>query len=52
MEEFEKIKSTAAGIIKGNMNKMNFMKNWKSQIRICLINVRNEFIKWVENFTH
>lgn len=27
------------------------MKSWKAEIRKCLVGVRNEFMKWVDNFT-
>jgi len=51
MEEFERIKQSTADIIKKNNGKMEIMKNWKADIRKCLIQVRNEFIKWVDTFT-
>ena len=51
MEEFEKIKQSTADIIKTNRGKMELMKNWKGEIRKCIITVRNDFIKWVDNIT-
>ena len=31
---------------------MSIMKNWRQEIRKILINVRSEFIQWVDNFTN
>jgi hypothetical protein len=31
---------------------MDIMKRWKNDIRTNLIKVRNEFVNWVDSFTH
>jgi hypothetical protein len=52
MEDFERIKHFTAEQVELNTTKMNVMKNWRQEIRRILINVRSEFIQWVDNFTN
>lgn len=52
MEEFERIKELTADLIKSQSGKVDMMKHWRGEIRKILINVREQFIKWVDNFTH
>jgi hypothetical protein len=52
LEEFDQIKTKTAEIIKNNSKKMDIMKNWKKDIRNTIMKVRNEFVDWVDTFTH
>ena len=52
MEDFERIKHFAAEQVQFSEKKMNIMKNWRQEIRKILINVRNDFIQWIDNFTN
>ena len=51
MEEFERIKELTADLIKSQSGKVDMMRHWRGEIRKILINVREQFIKWVDNFT-
>lgn len=48
MEEFERVKLLSEDIIKVNSKRMNITKIWKSNIRKTLINVRQNFIDWID----
>lgn len=52
LEEFDRIKAYSADVIKSNAPKMDPMRKWKNEIRGNLINVRNEFVSWVDTFTN
>lgn len=52
MEDFERIKHYTAEQVEFSSTKMNIMKNWRQEIRRILINVRSEFIQWVDSFTN
>ncbi len=52
MEQFERIKLLTADIIKSKSEQTQPMKKWKSEIRKCLIGVRDTFIQWIDSFTN
>ena len=52
MEEYERIKRTAAEAITNNNQKMNGMRSWKNEIRKMLMDVRAQFQRWVDIFTN
>eukprot|EP00347_Sterkiella_histriomuscorum_P020526 403337466 len=52
MEDYERIKNLAADVIKENNSSMNLMKQWKAEIRKALMNVREQFLLWIDNMTN
>lgn len=52
MTEYERIKNLASAAIQENFTKMNGMRNWKNEIRHTLMNVRSQFLRWVDHFTN
>ena len=52
MEEFESIKSyTQKAIVENEVNK-SIIKEWKEGIRDTLIQVKEQFVDWIDNFTN
>ena len=52
MEEFESIKSyTQKAIVENEVNK-SIIKEWKEGIRDTLIQVKEQFVEWIDNFTN
>jgi hypothetical protein len=49
MHDYERIKNLTAELI---MNKeTDIMSKWKQEIRAVLMQVRDQFIEWVDTFT-
>jgi hypothetical protein len=48
MEEFERIKQFTEDTIKDNLSKLNIRKQWKHQIRKSIMDVRENFLNWID----
>lgn len=52
MEDFEQIKALTYKSVVENTPAMTLVAQWKSQIRITLVQARREFNNWIDSFTH
>ena len=52
MTDFEKIKATTAQILKAYSSKTNQVKDWKKEIRACLMEVKSNFTEWLDDITN
>lgn len=52
MEDFEQIKALTYKTVVENTPAMTLVAQWKSQIRITLVQARREFNNWIDSFTH
>ena len=52
LEEFEAIKAYTAKAIQENEPNISIIRKWKEGIRDTLVQVKNEYIEWIENFTN
>ena len=50
MDEFERIKELTSEAIKSNNVNTKTIKNWKYEIRNCLMRIRTKFIDQIDNF--
>jgi len=52
MEDFEDIKNTTKKAVVDNAQNTALIKEWKQSIRKTLIEVKENFIDWIDNFTN
>lgn len=52
METYEGIKAMTYRAVKEDTPYMTLIKNWKSNIRETLVQVRKEFNDWIDAFTY
>lgn len=52
MKDFERIKDFTAQVIKAFEGKTNQVRNWKKEIRACLMEVKNNFQLWLDEITN
>ena len=50
MDEFERIKELTSEAIRSNNVNTKTIKNWKYEIRNCLMRIRTKFIDQIDNF--
>ena len=52
LEEFESIKSYTYKAIQENEENKSIISEWKETIRGTLIQVKEQFVDWIDNFTN
>lgn len=52
MEYFEQIKSIAVQAIKSNQVNLHIMRDWKYQIRTCLMKIKERFNASIDKFIY
>ena len=52
MEDFESIKENTAKSLRENEINTSQMKDWKLGMRKTLLDVRQQFVDWIDNFTN
>ena len=52
MEYFEKVKEMTILAIKSNQVNLNIMKQWKYQIRSCLMKIKERFNESIDKFIY
>lgn len=52
MEDFERIKSLTEEAIKTNIKNTTIISTWKNELRKSLMQVRNRYIKHIDNFIY
>lgn len=50
MEDFERIRDLTAGAVTANITNTTIIKQWKAEIRACLMRLRVEFNRNIDNF--
>ena len=52
MEDFERIKGVTEEAIRSNIKNTTIIANWKNELRKSLMEVRNRYIKHIDNFIY
>lgn len=52
MEDFEAIREFTVRAIAENTPHTHLIKDWKNQVRSTLMEVRKDFLDWIDTFTH
>lgn len=50
MEDFERIRDLTAEAVTSNIQNTTIIKNWKAKIRESLMQIRQQFNKYIEQF--
>jgi hypothetical protein len=52
MDEFERIRELTKDAVKSNFVNTTTIKNWKYEIRNCLMRIRSKFVEEIDQFIY